>query len=74
MSLLALLNVLLAAANALFKYLNDKNMISAGEDRQIAKQLLVMAQRSRTIKELDEKFEKITDKEVLDALDGDFRD
>lgn len=75
-TLLSILHLLLKGALALFTYLQEKKLISEGEDRQIAKQLLEITARSNTIREVSEKWAKMSDAQVFDEINrsGDFRD
>lgn len=75
-TLLSILLLILRGANSLFAYLQEKKLISEGEDRQIAKQLLEMSARSTTIRQVSEKWARMSDAQVFDEINksGDFRD
>lgn len=65
---------LLKIANAIFSWAHENQLIQAGEDRQVARELVEMAKRSTTIKLVDERFAKITPEDVNRELANDFRD
>jgi hypothetical protein len=74
MSWISLVLALLKLANIIFGWLHDNRLIKEGEDRAVAKALLEMAKRSKVIKEIDERFAKMTPEQVNRELEGDFRD
>lgn len=67
---------LLKLANGIFESIQQDKLIALGEDRQSAKALLVLNQNSKALRDVDEKFDKMTDAEIRAKLeaDGDFRD
>jgi putative heme iron utilization protein len=75
-SWVSLVIALLKLANSIYGWLHDNALIKEGEDRQIAKALAEMARRSTVLKQVAAGVDKMTDKQVIDALDksGDFRD
>lgn len=66
----------LKLANGIFESIQQDKLIALGEDRQSAKALLALNENSKALKEVDERFDKMTDAEIKAKLeaDGDFRD
>lgn len=59
-----------------FKWVEDKAQQRIGEDREKLKQFTAMREVSATLKEVDERFAKMTDAEIKTEIEshGDFRD
>lgn len=76
MSWINLILALLKVANIIFGWLHDNAKIKEGEDRAVARALAEMATRSTTIKEVEERFAKMTPADIVADIDkqGDFRD
>lgn len=76
MSWVKLILALVNLANGIFGWLHDRGLIKEGEDRAVARALAQMAARSTTIKEIDERFARMSPEDVTRYLDqqGDFRD
>jgi len=66
---------LLKLANGIFQSIQQDKLIALGEDRQAAKALLALNETSRALKDIDERFDKMTDTEVQDEItkQGDWR-
>lgn len=76
MSWLNLILLLLKVADKLFAHLHDSRLLKAGEDKQVAKALTEMSARSTTLKEVEEKFGKMSIEDIKKYLneEGDYRD
>lgn len=76
MSWVNLAYALVKLANLLFQNANREALLKAGEDRQIAKQVVVLSELSASLKSVDERFERMTDAEVKAEIEqqGDYRD
>lgn len=76
MNWISLALALLKLANSLFGWLHDRGVIKAEDDRLFALQIAEMARRSTTIKQVAADVAKMTDQQVIDALQksGDLRD
>lgn len=67
---------LLRFANNILSSVQQEKLIQLGEDRQGAKALLALNENARVLREIDARFDKMTDAQVRAALEanGDFRD
>lgn len=76
MSWITLALSLVKFANYLFETFKNRAAEQVGEDREKLRQLTAMQEVSNTLKEVDARFEKMTDEEVLAEIEkqGDFRD
>jgi hypothetical protein len=75
-SWLSLALTLVKLGVAIFNKLQDQAKEKVGEDREKLRQLTAMQAVSITLKEVDARFERMTDEEVLAELEkqGDFRE
>lgn len=76
MSWITLALSLVKLANYLFETFKNRAQEQVGEDREKLRQLTAMRAISDTLKEVDARFERMTDEEVLAEIEkqGDFRD
>jgi tRNA A37 N6-isopentenylltransferase MiaA len=67
---------LLRLANSIFSSIDQERLMRLGEDRANAKALSALLENSKELKEIDERFDAMTDQEVLDEItkQGDWRD
>ena len=64
----------LQVAVAVFRYLEERRLISEGERRAMARELARAAEITGLAKQVREEVGKLTDDEVDAALRGDYRD
>jgi hypothetical protein len=67
---------LLRLANSIYTGIQQDKLIALGGDRQNAKALLVLQENARAFREIDERFDRMTDAEVREEItkQGDWRD
>lgn len=65
---------LMQVAKALIDRAQANQLMSAGEDRAVARQLTAMAANLKTIREIEDRFAQLPHEEVIKELDQDFRD
>lgn len=74
MSWISLILGLLKLANLILEDRQKRGLIREGEDRAVAKALLEMANRRKSVQAIQEEYAKLPHSEVLKRLEGDFRD
>ena len=65
--------ILLQLSRSILAWLEREKAIAEGERREVAKQLAAIAASAQISNETREEISRLTDAQVDDALDGDFR-
>lgn len=75
-TILGLASGLINLAMLFFGWLDTRAKEQIGEDREKLRQFTALQEISKTLKEVDERFDKMTDEEVKDEItkQGDWRD
>jgi len=75
-ALIQIAHLFLKLANGLFQHVRDEKLTQLGEDRANGRALLALNRTAALLKEIDERFDKMSDAEIKASLEGkgDFRD